>query len=66
MFSRNWKGRIFLLPTRWATTRTAAVIVPDDDEDGLDEDIELDLSAGRWKKRMTRSLYLREMGVVLS
>jgi RNA polymerase primary sigma factor len=43
----------------------AAVIVPDDDEDGLDEDIELDLSAGALEKTNDPvRLYLREMGVV--
>jgi len=43
----------------------AAVIVPDHDEDGLDEDIELDLSAGALEKTNDPvRLYLREMGVV--
>ncbi len=43
----------------------AAVIVPDDDEDGLDEDVELDLSAGALEKTNDPvRLYLREMGVV--
>src|SRR2546427_10144845 len=43
----------------------AAVAVPDDDEDSLDEDIELDLSAGALEKTNDPvRLYLREMGVV--
>ena len=43
----------------------AAVIVPDDDEDVLDEDVELDLSAGALEKTNDPvRLYLREMGVV--
>ncbi|HEX8707844.1 MAG TPA: sigma-70 family RNA polymerase sigma factor, partial [Pyrinomonadaceae bacterium] len=43
----------------------AAAIVPDDDEDALDEDIELDLSAGALEKTNDPvRLYLREMGVV--
>src|SRR5437870_12364738 len=43
----------------------AAVVVPDDDEDSLDEDIELDLSAGALEKTNDPvRLYLREMGVV--
>src|SRR5215218_2411722 len=43
----------------------AAVTVSDDDEDGLDEDIELDLSAGALEKTNDPvRLYLREMGVV--
>ena len=43
----------------------AAVAVPDDDEDSLDEDIELDLSAGALDKTNDPvRLYLREMGVV--
>jgi len=44
----------------------AAATVPDEeDEDGLDEDIELDLSAGALEKTNDPvRLYLREMGVV--
>src|SRR3989454_578130 len=43
----------------------AAVTVPEDEEDGLDEDIELDLSAGALEKTNDPvRLYLREMGVV--
>ena len=43
----------------------AAVTVADEDEDGLDEDIELDLSAGALEKTNDPvRLYLREMGVV--
>ena len=43
----------------------AAVAVPDDEEDPLDEDIELDLSAGALEKTNDPvRLYLREMGVV--
>ncbi len=43
----------------------AAVVIPDDDEDGLDEDVELDLSAGALEKTNDPvRLYLREMGVV--
>ncbi len=43
----------------------AAVIVPDDEEEGLDEDVELDLSAGALEKTNDPvRLYLREMGVV--
>ncbi len=43
----------------------AAVVVPDDDEEALDEDIELDLSAGALEKTNDPvRLYLREMGVV--
>src|SRR6478672_7283926 len=43
----------------------AAVTVADDDEEGLDEDIELDLSAGALEKTNDPvRLYLREMGVV--
>src|SRR5437762_3411257 len=43
----------------------AAVTVPEDEEDGLDEDIELDLSAGVLEKTNDPvRLYLREMGVV--
>ena len=43
----------------------AAVAVADDDEDSLDEDIELDLSAGALEKTNDPvRLYLREMGVV--
>jgi RNA polymerase primary sigma factor len=43
----------------------AAAVVPDDDEDSMDEDIELDLSAGALEKTNDPvRLYLREMGVV--
>ena len=43
----------------------AATTVADEDEDGLDEDIELDLSAGTLEKTNDPvRLYLREMGVV--
>ena len=43
----------------------AAAVIPEDDEDGLDEDIELDLSAGALEKTNDPvRLYLREMGVV--
>src|SRR3989449_9057523 len=43
----------------------AAVAVSDDDEDSLDDDIELDLSAGALEKTNDPvRLYLREMGVV--
>src|SRR5215203_1331705 len=43
----------------------AAVTVPDDDEEALEEDIELDLSAGALEKTNDPvRLYLREMGVV--
>ncbi|HEY4491507.1 MAG TPA: sigma-70 factor domain-containing protein, partial [Acidobacteriota bacterium] len=43
----------------------AAAVVPDDDDDSLDEDIELDLSAGALEKTNDPvRLYLREMGVV--
>jgi len=43
----------------------AAAVVPDDDEDALDEDVELDLSAGALEKTNDPvRLYLREMGVV--
>src|SRR5260370_340058 len=43
----------------------AAVIVPDDEDEGTDEDIELDLSAGALEKTNDPvRLYLREMGVV--
>src|ERR687884_490641 len=43
----------------------AAATVTDDEEDGLDEDIELDLSAGTLEKTNDPvRLYLREMGVV--
>jgi RNA polymerase primary sigma factor len=43
----------------------AAVVVPEDEEEGLDEDIELDLSAGALEKTNDPvRLYLREMGVV--
>jgi RNA polymerase primary sigma factor len=43
----------------------AAVTVADEDEEGLDEDIELDLSAGALEKTNDPvRLYLREMGVV--
>src|SRR6202171_1760449 len=43
----------------------AVAVVPDDDEDGLDEDVELDLSAGALEKTNDPvRLYLREMGVV--
>ncbi len=42
----------------------AAAVVPDD-EDGIDEDVELDLSAGALEKTNDPvRLYLREMGVV--
>src|SRR4026209_843004 len=42
----------------------AAVAVAEDDEDALDEDIELDLSAGALEKTNDPvRLYLREMGV---
>src|ERR1043166_968126 len=42
-----------------------ATTVADEDEDGLDEDIELDLSAGALEKTNDPvRLYLREMGVV--
>src|SRR6201988_3142781 len=46
--------------------KQAAATVPDEeDEDGLDEDIELDLSAGALEKTNDPvRLYLREMGVV--
>ncbi|MGH9969307.1 MAG: RNA polymerase sigma factor RpoD [Pyrinomonadaceae bacterium] len=43
----------------------AAVVVPDDDDEALDDDIELDLSAGALEKTNDPvRLYLREMGVV--
>src|SRR5258705_4012949 len=43
----------------------AAVIVPDDEDEATDEDIELDLSAGALEKTNDPvRLYLREMGVV--
>src|SRR5262247_3680346 len=43
----------------------AAATVTDEDEEGLDEDIELDLSAGALEKTNDPvRLYLREMGVV--
>ncbi len=43
----------------------AAVSVPDDDEEAIDEDVELDLSAGALEKTNDPvRLYLREMGVV--
>ena len=43
----------------------AVATVSDEDEDGLDEDIELDLSAGALEKTNDPvRLYLREMGVV--
>ncbi|MCA1578101.1 MAG: RNA polymerase sigma factor RpoD [Acidobacteria bacterium] len=43
----------------------AAATVADEDEDGLDEDVELDLSAGALEKTNDPvRLYLREMGVV--
>ena len=43
----------------------AAVTVPDDDEESIDEDVELDLSAGALEKTNDPvRLYLREMGVV--
>jgi RNA polymerase primary sigma factor len=43
----------------------AAALVPDDDDDSVDEDIELDLSAGALEKTNDPvRLYLREMGVV--
>lgn len=43
----------------------AAASVPDDDDESLDEDIELDLSAGALEKTNDPvRLYLREMGVV--
>ena len=43
----------------------AAATVTDDDEESLDEDIELDLSAGALEKTNDPvRLYLREMGVV--
>jgi RNA polymerase primary sigma factor len=43
----------------------AAAVVPDEDDESLDEDIELDLSAGALEKTNDPvRLYLREMGVV--
>jgi RNA polymerase primary sigma factor len=43
----------------------AAAIVPDDDDEAIDEDVELDLSAGVLEKTNDPvRLYLREMGVV--
>ncbi|MFZ0061254.1 MAG: RNA polymerase sigma factor RpoD [Pyrinomonadaceae bacterium] len=43
----------------------AAVTVPDDDDEAIDEDVELDLSAGALEKTNDPvRLYLREMGVV--
>ena len=43
----------------------AAAVATDDDDDGLDEDVELDLSAGALEKTNDPvRLYLREMGVV--
>jgi RNA polymerase primary sigma factor len=45
--------------------QAAAIIVDDEDEDALDEDLELDLSAGTMDKTNDPvRLYLREMGVV--
>jgi RNA polymerase primary sigma factor len=42
-----------------------AAVAPEDEEDGLDEDVELDLSAGALEKTNDPvRLYLREMGVV--
>ena len=43
----------------------AAVTVPDDDDEAIDEDVELDLSAGALERTNDPvRLYLREMGVV--
>ena len=43
----------------------AAAVVPDDEDESLDEDVELDLSAGALEKTNDPvRLYLREMGVV--
>ena len=43
----------------------AAAIVPDDDDEAIEEDVELDLSAGALEKTNDPvRLYLREMGVV--
>lgn len=43
----------------------AAALVPDDDDDNLEDDLELDLSAGALEKTNDPvRLYLREMGVV--
>jgi RNA polymerase primary sigma factor len=43
----------------------AAAAIPDDDDEGADEDVELDLSAGVLEKTNDPvRLYLREMGVV--
>ncbi len=43
----------------------AAAVVPDDDDESMDEDVELDLSAGALEKTNDPvRLYLREMGVV--
>ena len=43
----------------------AASVVPDDEDESLDEDVELDLSAGALEKTNDPvRLYLREMGVV--
>src|SRR5881392_3773841 len=43
----------------------AVAVVPEDDEEALDEDVELDLSAGALEKTNDPvRLYLREMGVV--
>ena len=43
----------------------AAALVPSDDEDALDDDLELDLSAGTMEKTNDPvRLYLREMGIV--
>ncbi len=43
----------------------ATAVVPDDDDESMDEDVELDLSAGALEKTNDPvRLYLREMGVV--
>ncbi|GAC1446782.1 MAG: RNA polymerase sigma factor RpoD [Pyrinomonadaceae bacterium] len=45
--------------------QAASIALPDSDEDALDEDLELDLSAGALEKTNDPvRLYLREMGVV--
>ena len=65
MSCKNWKAPIFAVAdSDERLLEQAAAVVPED-EDEIEEDVELDLSAGALEKTNDPvRLYLREMGVV--
>jgi len=66
MCFKSLMPRTFRSPTlKKRLIEQAAALATDDDDDSLDEDVELDLSAGALEKTNDPvRLYLREMGVV--